>query len=317
VSGADAADAGRPAVSVLVPAYNSARTIGRCMAALARQETRTRFEVIVVHSGEDETGALARQALPDVRVVQLAERAVAARARNVGAGLARGAILAFIDSDAYAAPDWIDRVVEAGTAGYELVCGAIENANPASPVSRAEQLMMFNEFLPGARQRPSWFALSGNMVLGRTAYDRFGPFPEVRAAEDIVFSRRLLAAGGRILFCPALRVAHDNRTELRAFLRNQVLVGRHTAMARRLVRFADLRSYWPFVLLLPVFPAAKLAKVVVHVARGRPRALPAVVRDFPLLLLGVCAYSLGMALGVAVRPAPGARLAATAPASAP
>ena len=48
-----------PTVSVIVPALNSAATIGRCMAALAAQHTRHLFEVIVVHSGEDDTCAVA------------------------------------------------------------------------------------------------------------------------------------------------------------------------------------------------------------------------------------------------------------------
>ena len=63
---------------------------------------------------------------------------------------------------------------------------------------------MFNEFMPDQPARPSWFALSGNTVLTRAAYAAFGPFADVRAAEDVVFSRRLIGRGGRI--ANALRV---------------------------------------------------------------------------------------------------------------
>src|SRR5262249_12526202 len=65
-----------PLVSVIVLAYNSARTIARCMAALVEQETAHRFEVIVVDSGEDETCALAAKVLAKVRVVRVAQRAI-------------------------------------------------------------------------------------------------------------------------------------------------------------------------------------------------------------------------------------------------
>ena len=293
-----------PRVSVVVPAYDSARSIGRCLEALARQHTRHRFEVVVVHSGRDETCAVAHRALPAARTLQLSSRLVAAAARNVGVALARGEVLAFIDSDAYAAPDWVDRAVEAAARDVDLVCGAIANANPHSPVSRAEQFLMFNEFLPGARERASWFALSGNMVMRRATYERFGPFPEVRAAEDVVFSRRLVAAGGTILFAPWLVVAHDNRTRLADFVRNQMLVARYTAVARRLVRFADMPGYWPFVACLPVAPLAKLWKIVLHVARGNPRTLGSLVRALPLVAIGACAYGAGLVQGALVsRPA--------------
>ena len=288
-----------PLISVIVPAYNSARTIERCIRALACQETRHRFEVLVVHSGDDDTCARARQALPGVRVLQLRERAIAPRARNIGVQHARGAIFAFVDSDIYVHPSWMDHVVKAAETGYDLVCGSIENANPHSAVSRAEQLLMFNEFMPDQPAHPSWFALSGNTVLSRAAYERFGPFAEVRAAEDIVFSRQLLAAGGRIFFYPDLRVCHDNRTKLRPFLRNQIMVGKHTAIARGLVAFADSRSYALVVVSLPAAPLIKLAKIVVHIARHDVWKVREVIKELPMLLAGIIAYCSGIGAGVA------------------
>jgi glycosyltransferase involved in cell wall biosynthesis len=286
-------------VSVVVPAYNSARTIGACMAGLARQQTEHAFEVLVVHSGSDDTCERARAALPTVRLCQLPARAIPPRARNVGAQQARGEILAFLDCDIYVAPDWIDQVVLAAARGFDLVCGSIENANPDSAVSQAEQLLMFKEFLPSHPEHPSWFALAGNTVLTRAAYERFGPLDEVRAAEDVIFSRRVIERGGRILFYPKLRVRHDNRRHLRPFLRNQLLVGRHTAMARRVVAFADSAHYGAFILTLPVAPLVKLGKVVLHACRYDRTQAWAVLRALPLLVLGACTYSVGMVLGAA------------------
>jgi len=296
-----ATDSRRPRVSVTVPAYNSARSIERCLAALARQETSHPFEVLVVDSGDDDTCARAERALPAARILRLPTRAVAPVARNVGARAARGEILAFIDSDAYAADAWIDNVVAAAETGYDLICGSIDNANPHSAVARAEQLLMFNEFLPDLPTSRSWFALSGNMVLPRTSYDRFGPFVAVRAAEDVVFSRRLLAAGGRVLFYPALRASHDNRTRLRPFLRNQFLVGKHTAIARRLVQFDDIDRYWLFLALLPIAPIAKLAKITARMVQRHPRHLLMLGRELPLFAAGLCAYSAGMVAGAVTR----------------
>ncbi len=290
-----------PLVSVIVPTYNSARSIERCVTALATQDTAHAFEVLVVDSGEDATCELAKGAFPAVRTIRLPRRAVAPVARNVGAHAARGDIFAFIDSDAYADPRWIDNVVAAAGTGYDLVCGSIGNANPRSAVARAEQLLMFNEFLPDLPARPSWFALSGNMVLSRQSYERFGPFVAVRAAEDVVFSRRLLAAGGRIFFYPSLRVVHDNRTHFRPYMRNQYVVGKHTAIARRLVQFSDIRRYWLFVLLVPIAPFAKLVKIAVRMAAREPRHLVALARELPAFSAGICAYSVGLAAGVLSR----------------
>src|SRR5262245_13532273 len=287
----------KPLVSVIVPALNSSRTIARCMVALAVQHTRHLYEVIVVHSGEDDTCAEAARTLPEVRTIQLPERALAARARIVGVAAARGGILAFIDSDAYAAADWVDEVVRAAESGSDLICGSIGNANPDSAVARAEQLLMFSEFLRETPRRQMWFALSGNLVMRRSAYARFGPFVEIRAAEDLIFSRRVAMAGGRILFSPTMQVFHDNRRRLRPYVRNQMLLGTYTAMARRVVPFEDSSSMLVFLALLPVAPLAKLAKIVFRLGRWCPRQLLALVRALPLVVPGVLAYGIGQVRG--------------------
>lgn len=297
------ADLTPPMISVIIPAYNSARTIERCVASLALQETAHRFEIIVIDSGRDNTCTLARRVVPETRIFHYARRLLPPRARHLGATLARGELFAFIDSDIYPDQQWMENVVRAAETGQDLVCGSIENANPHSAVSRAEQLLMFNEFLPEAPQRPVWFSLSGNMLLRRGAYERFGPFVEVRAAEDIVFSRQLLAAGGTILFYPQMKVWHDNRTQVRHYLSNQILLGKHTALARRLVPFADTPSYAIFVLLLPLAPLAKLTKIVLRLAQQNPRNIKRVVQEFPLFFTGICAYCVGLASGV-VSPSP-------------
>ncbi len=284
-----------PRISVIVPAYNSARTIARCLEALARQRTRCAYEIIVVHSGADNTCEVAQNTVAGCRTIQLPARVVPPAARHAGVMHARGDVLAFVDSDIYVGHDWIENVAKAAATGKDLICGPIRNANPGSSVSRAEQLIMFNEFLPDTPARPLWFALSGNMVISKRAYDRFGPFVQVRAAEDIVFSRKLLSQGGTIWFEPGLDVAHENRTRLTPFLKNQWRLGRHTATARRLVSFPDSRSHLLFLALLPISPAVKLAKIVSHVLPWGPRNLVAVVRDFPVLLAGVCVYCAGMA----------------------
>jgi GT2 family glycosyltransferase len=288
------ADRIQPEISVIIPAYNSAATIERCVRSLARQKTTHRFEVIVVHSGDDCTCTRAKSALPSCRTFQSDEQLIPPAARNHGVRVARGNILAFIDSDIYVTDDWIENVIRAAESGSDLVCGSIENSNPFSAVSRAEQLLMFNEFLPESPERASWFALSGNTVLQRSAYERFGPFEEVRAAEDIVFSRKLIAAGGTILFCPKLKVFHDNRTNVGSYLRNQLLLGKHTAIARRIVAFADIQSYGLFICLLPISPLAKLGKIALRLARWNPRSLLQILREFPLVFLGLCAYCAGM-----------------------
>jgi hypothetical protein len=80
-------------------------------------------------------------------------------------------------------------------------------------------------------------------------------------------------------------------------IRNQPLLGKYTAMARRVVPFADAGSPLVFLALLPVAPAAKLAKIVWRLVRWCPRQLLALARELPLVLLGVLAYGIGQVRG--------------------
>ena len=293
---------GSPTVSVIVPAYNSAVTIERCVGALRRQRTAIPFEVVVVDSGDDDTPERVARVFPEARVVRTGRRLMPGEARNLGAATARADVLAFLDSDTCPSEDWVETVHRAMATGVEVVCGSVANANPHSAVSRAEELLMFNEFLTDSPKGPRWFAVSASMAVRRDVYEQVGGFPDWRGAEDIIFSRRVTARRGRIAFVPELRVTHSNRTSLGPFLRNQFVLGRFTAQARRVVEFADTGSWLLFVALLPVAPLAKLAKISLRL-RGNPRRLAQLVREAPLFLLGLCVFCAGMVRGALARPA--------------
>lgn len=92
---------GTPAVSVVIPARDAARTLGRTLASLASQ-TRGDWEAIVVDDGSrDATATLAAEhAARDPRVRPIAgEGRGVARARNAGLAAARGEIVLFLDAD--------------------------------------------------------------------------------------------------------------------------------------------------------------------------------------------------------------------------
>src|SRR5689334_7316119 len=92
-----------PLVTVVVAARDEAATIERCVRSL-RQQTYPAVEIVVVDDGStDATGPLAAAAGATVLAGQA--RGLGA-ARNRGMASGGGTIVAFVDADAYAAPDW-------------------------------------------------------------------------------------------------------------------------------------------------------------------------------------------------------------------
>jgi GT2 family glycosyltransferase len=120
---------GRPVVSVVIPAYNSANFIGETLDSVFAQ-TFADYEVIVVNDGSPDTLELERVlALYMNRIVYLKqENSGPARARNEAIARAAGEYVAFLDSDDLWTPEYLAAQVRAlnDDASLALVCADAE-----------------------------------------------------------------------------------------------------------------------------------------------------------------------------------------------
>ena len=97
-----------PLVSVVMANYNYGRYLSAAVESV-RAQTLGDWELIVVDDGStDESAKVARQF--GATVLSTGGRAGPARARNIGAGTAKGEILFFIDSDVCVHSDTLERV---------------------------------------------------------------------------------------------------------------------------------------------------------------------------------------------------------------
>jgi cellulose synthase/poly-beta-1,6-N-acetylglucosamine synthase-like glycosyltransferase len=102
---------GAPATSVVVSTYDEKRwdDLVACLGSLQGQ-TRPPLETIVVVDHNPTLLEKARAAFPEAKVMPNARARGLAGARNSGAEAARGEAIAFIDDDARAEPDWLERL---------------------------------------------------------------------------------------------------------------------------------------------------------------------------------------------------------------
>lgn len=111
-------------VSLIVPVYNVERYLKQCLDSILLQ-TYGNLEIILVDDGATDTsGQICDQyAAQDSRIVVIHQKnAGAANAKNAGLDKATGHYLAFIDSDDYVQPNWIEKMVEAAeTFGADVV----------------------------------------------------------------------------------------------------------------------------------------------------------------------------------------------------
>ena len=119
-------------VSVVMPAYNCAKTIAQAIDSVFAQEVS--LELIVVNdcSREDLDSVMA-QYMDDPRLVYVKneKNLGAAASRNKGVSLAKGRYVAFLDSDDYWVPGKLEKQLQAlESTGAVLCCTARELMTP-------------------------------------------------------------------------------------------------------------------------------------------------------------------------------------------
>ncbi|MBN2067834.1 MAG: glycosyltransferase [Candidatus Diapherotrites archaeon] len=98
-------------ISVIVPAYNEEKTIAACLKSVLSQGIpRQEYEVIVSDSSSTDKTVQVAEKYADK--VLKCKKVSAGYGRNHGAKKAKGNILAFIDADSIAGPNWLEGIKE-------------------------------------------------------------------------------------------------------------------------------------------------------------------------------------------------------------
>jgi GT2 family glycosyltransferase len=283
-----------PLVSILIPCYNSERTIRRCLDSILRQETSVPFDVTVVDSSIDCTSEIVSEEFPSVRLIRRATRTLAGAARNIGVRASRAPYCMMIDSDCITPPDMVERVMARFREGdYAGIGGAICNGTPGSWSGLLCYLMEFKESMPSTPRRTVQTLATANLTYRRDVFERLGGFDDTLwLTEDILFNYKLTLAGYTILFDPEIQVTHLNRTGWRNVLSYQYGMGRMSAAAR-------LRGEMPGRVLLR-YPALIFLTPFVRLARAAKWLLDYDTKQFlrfvvisPAYLLGSTIWSVG------------------------
>ena len=216
-----------PHVSVVIPCFNGAQTIGYQLASLERQvDSAPQFEVLVANnrSTDDLAGAVGpfqSRNLLSVRIVEAFGAAGASYARNVGVREAKAEKILFCDSDDIVG----SRFVEFGSESLDdvpLFSGAaIATVTEQFPSSIDEAWGMLDE--PQACSPPTVrresegipVVMGGAFGMLRSAYIDIGGFDQSfpRSGEDNDFGYRALRAGVSIADSECVRVLYRTSSD--------------------------------------------------------------------------------------------------------
>lgn len=265
-------------VSVVIPSYNSSRTIENCLRSILNQD-RGPHEVIVVDSSDDGTEQIVADHFPTVRLIHREEQTWAGAARNIGASTATGDVLAFIDSDCVADSRWLASHLAVYESGQKIfaVAGSIGPCRDENLYGAIDRLLYSSTHMPKRRGRV-WLAGAANLTVRAECLQEIGGFPNLRRGQDLAMTRRLSQKYGPIPFEPSAEVAHCGAQTESEMLEHQYETGKWWAYTRSeddsLPGAFVLR--YPFIVPL-VYPA-RLALVVERYLRYDWRGLWQLIR---------------------------------------
>lgn len=196
-------------ISVVVPVRNEAETIGALLEALLSQSLQP-DEIVVTDGGSvDQTRAIIQAFIDRGAPVKLCtdRNSLPGKSRNIGVANASHEWIAFIDAGVTPVGTWLqslaDKVMNGSDA--EVVFGSYEPVTHSLfEESAAIAYITAPKLTEEGPVRPYSIA---SALMPKQAWAQVGGFPEdLRSAEDLLFMRKIEAAGFRIVRAPQAMV---------------------------------------------------------------------------------------------------------------
>ncbi len=195
--------------SVIIPAYNSEKTIKECIKSLKSQSYRGKYEIIVVDDGSsDRTKELAKK---EGAVVISQNKAGPAKARNNGAKKAKGKVLIFIDSDCVAENNWLEEMLLPFKSPDVVAVQGAYKTRQESLVAKFVQYEIEERYEKLLKSKNIDWVGSYSAAYRKEVFFSVGGFDEsfpLASGEDPELSFKVSKSKGKIVFNPKAVVYH-------------------------------------------------------------------------------------------------------------
>ncbi len=220
--------------SVVVPVYNGAAVIERCLDGLGCQSISSdRYEVIVVDDGSTDTTSAVVTAWaarhPSIQLRLLRQpNAGPAAARNFGAREAQSPLVLFTDGDCAPTRTWVEAMAAPFADGGIVGAKGTYVTEQAGLIPRFVQSEYEDRYdrMRGHAQIDFIDTYSAayrrDVFLENTGFD---PIFTTASVEDQEFSFRLAQKGYRLVFAPDAKVSHLHDSDLGEYFRRKYYIG--------------------------------------------------------------------------------------------
>lgn len=289
--------------TIIIPSYNSIHTISHTIEGIKKQTCINAIkEIIIVDSSDDENthNWLKSQEDDFVIVTRSGYKVMPAIQRNIGAKMATGDLLCFIDSDAFPSESWLETILEYYQKGYRIGGGGYEVPyfQKKSKIAYAQYFMEFSAFMGFGKVERKMIVASCNLFCDRLFFLEYGGFPEIRASEDSLFCLKM----GKVekpLYIPHSVVFHIFRVNRQHYLSNQRMLGKYIYIFRK-QSFNQFyyKGFMPY-LLFPAFMVFKFLRIFARALRtGKLYKIRYFFLSIPLMVSGLSEWGKGFVEGI-------------------
>jgi poly-beta-1,6-N-acetyl-D-glucosamine synthase len=263
-----------PFVSVVVPAYNEAKTIGSCVRSLLASDYE-QFELILVNDGSTDCTLEEMKKFkghPRIEIISKTNGGKAS-ALNQGYELSKGDIIIFADADGIFGTDTIKRLVDAfvnekiacccgndAPIGLHFNITKLQNLQAHVGTGYVRRALAYVNCLP---------IVSGNIgAFRRSVLEEIGLFKEGFIGEDLELTWRIHKAGYRVAFEPRALVRAEAPHTLKGLWNQRVRWARGFIQTLRihhdlLFRKSAFGFYLPLnAIAMLIIPLLQLASII-------------------------------------------------------
>jgi len=198
-----------PLISIIIPTLNSPTLHDTLQAIQKLSSLNCVLEILIV--GKQEPIKFP-EGLP-CKYIPVLENPIPPKNRNLGADIATGEWLFFIDSDCLPSIQWIDCFLQAIKEEENLYSGSVDLPARMNYWSWCDHLLGFGDQVYGIFSgKYLKYTASINFAVKKSFFTEHGGFDEsfTNAGEDLDFSFRLSQHGHKINYLPEAVVIHNH-----------------------------------------------------------------------------------------------------------
>ena len=206
-----------PKVSVIIVNYNGKTLLEKCLESLAKVNYEN-FEIILVdNNSTDGTVEFVTKTYPSIIIIKLDSNRGFAEPNNIGAKIASGKYLLFLNNDTIVTPNFISEMVKVIEKDKKIaICQSLLLRLDGSIDSSGDFIdqlgVVYNSTTKINEIREISSARGASMLIRKNVFEELDGFDEkfFMCFEDYDFCLRVKNKGYRIVYYPSARVTHHN-----------------------------------------------------------------------------------------------------------